>query len=129
MHARHVFKLVSPANTVVTLMSRPGAAEAADDGGAGGFGNNANLDDAFPVTFATGATVVAENMGAGLVSGDIVCQADGICAFDPNNGAAPPGDLTTFSGEASNGIWKLCVGDVTGGDTGAIDAVTLTITK
>jgi cysteine-rich repeat protein len=121
-----VFKLISPANTVVTLMSRPGYAEAADNGAPGGFGNGAGLSNAFPVTFLTGAPTSAESMGA---TGGTVCQTDGICSYNPNPGSATPGDLTTFAGQASNGTWKFCAGDTAGGDTGAINAVTLTILK
>lgn len=46
-----VFKVTSPANTVVTLLSRPGVAETSDDGTATG-GNNSNLLATFPVTSA-----------------------------------------------------------------------------
>jgi len=116
-----VIKLVSPAGTTVTLMSRPGFAETADDG-TGGPGTNADLVNASPVTFVQGAGTSAENMGS---SGAVVCQGDGICQYAPNNGAAPAGNLTTFAGQMSAGTWKLCVGDAEVGDVGSIDQVKL----
>jgi subtilisin-like proprotein convertase family protein len=116
-----VIKLVSPAGTTVTLMSRPGLAETADDG-TGAPGNNADLVNASPITFIQGATTSAESMGS---SGLVVCQGDGICQYAPNNGAAPAGNLTTFNGQTAAGTWKLCVGDAAPSDTGSIDQVKL----
>jgi len=45
-----VFKIVSPSNTTLSLLSRPGALEAADDG-TGGTGEGSNLIPSHPVTF------------------------------------------------------------------------------
>ncbi|MBV8761597.1 MAG: proprotein convertase P-domain-containing protein [Deltaproteobacteria bacterium] len=116
-----VIKLVSPAGTTVTLMSRPGFAETADDG-TGGPGTNADLVKAAPITFLQAATTSAENMGT---SGLVVCQGDGVCQYAPNNGAAPAGNLTSFNGQAAAGTWRLCVGDAEVADTGSIDQVKL----
>jgi cysteine-rich repeat protein len=122
-----VIKLVAPDATVVTLMSRPGAAEPADDGGAGGAGDSSNLVSAFPITFVTGAAVSAENMGNTITSAQNVCQNDNICSFAPANGAAAAGTLATFIGKPAAGTWKFCVGDSGLGDVGNIDKVTLTL--
>jgi subtilisin-like proprotein convertase family protein len=121
-----VVKLISPANTVVTLMSRPGVVEAADDGTAAG-GDSSNLVIGFPVTWKDGAAVSAENMGNTIANAGNVCQNDGICVFDPNAGAATPGKLAAFIGQAGPGTWKLCVGDGGLGDIGSIDQVKLVV--
>jgi subtilisin-like proprotein convertase family protein len=118
-------KLVSPANTVVTLMSRPGFAEAADDGS--DFSSaSANLVSSSPIDFFEGAFPSAEQMGNTLTTAQAVCRDDGLCAYAPNRGAAPGGNLTTFNGQTVAGSWKFCAGDSTMGDTGAIQQVRLT---
>jgi cysteine-rich repeat protein len=120
-----VLKLIAPDNTTVTLMSRPGLAETADDGtGCCGFASD--LVAASPVTFQMGAGTSAENMGS---AGVVVCQGDGICTYAPNAGAALPGTLNTFIGHTAAGTWKFCAGDGGTGDVGTIDRVTLTIGK
>ena len=117
-------KAVAPDNTVVTLASRPGLVEAGDNGTSpGGFGANALLAKAYPITFDTGAATSAEQMGA---NGGTVCQSNNICTFAPNAGSATAGTLAAFTGKPSTGAWKLCVGDGTSGDTGKIDRVTFT---
>jgi subtilisin-like proprotein convertase family protein len=121
-------KLVSPANTVVTLMSRPGVLEAADDG-SGGPGDESNLTSVSPITWVTGAATSAENMGISIGDAQAVCQADGICSFNPNAGAATPGNLASFNGQAFAGTWKFCAGDSGFADLGSIDRVTLTISR
>jgi cysteine-rich repeat protein len=119
-----VIKLVAPDGTIVTLMSRPGFFEAADDGTSGP-GNNADLVNAAPVMFFQGAGTVAESMGGGGSS--VVCQGDGICNYIPSKGAASGGDLNAFNGKTIAGTWRLCVGDSEVGDVGTIDQVKLTI--
>jgi cysteine-rich repeat protein len=121
-----VIKLISPANTVVTLMSRPGLVEFADDG-TSGVGEDSNLTSASPITFVQGAAASAENMGAGLTNGQTSCLSNAICEYSPNAGAATPLTLAAFNGQSSPGTWQLCVGDSGAVDTGTIDAVTLTI--
>jgi len=119
-----VIKAIAPDNTTVTLASRPGLTEAADDGAtAGGFGTGADLSKSFPITFVTGAAASAESMGVGI---GVVCQTDNVCQFAPNSGAATAGTLAAFNGKPSTGTWKLCIGDSTAGDPGKIDRVTLT---
>jgi cysteine-rich repeat protein len=122
-----VIKLISPANTVVTLLNRPGFAETADDGVETTVGGHANLSSAAPITFSESAGLSAEAMGTGFTSAEVVCVKDAVCSFLPNAGAATAGTLAAFNGQSSPGTWKLCVGDVNGLDTGSIDAVTLTL--
>ncbi len=125
-----VIKLIHPDNTVVTLMSRPGVVETADDGNdTAGVGDSSNLVKTHPITFQMGAAVSAENMGNTITSSGNVCQNDSICTFAPANGAAAPGDLNSFNGKPAAGTWQLCIGDGGSGDTGTIDVVTLTIGK
>lgn len=118
-----VFKLVSPANTVITLVSRPGGTELFDDGTELIF-NSGELVASSPITFVTGAATSAEQMG---VSTSVICLDNGICDFAPNNGAAPAGNLTTLNGQSAAGAWKFCAGDSAASDAGSIDKVVLTI--
>ena len=120
-----VIKLRSPDGTVVTLMSRPGFAETADDGN-GCCGNSSNLLAAFAITFYRFGVVSAENMGSSLMDSQVVSRDDGISVYRPNKGAASGGDLDTFIGKNINGTWTLFVGDAAVGDTGAIQQLTLT---
>jgi len=119
-------KLVSPANTVITLMSMPGVVEAADNG-ASITGDSSNLLLGFPITWKDGGPKSAELMGNTLTSAQVVCRDDAACIYDPNAGAAAPGKLNAFIGQAGPGTWKLCVGDSGVGDLGAIDQVKLVI--
>lgn len=119
-----VFKVVSPANTTTTLVSRPGVIESADDGTAVG-GNNSNLNAAFPITFVDGASNSGESLGSGLANSGVVCRDDAKCSYDPNAGAATAGKLAQFSGQALAGTWKFCGGDGGTGDTGSIQQVAL----
>jgi cysteine-rich repeat protein len=120
-----VIKLIGPGGSpiVVTLMSRPSIDEPADDGTRMN-GNDANLAVAFPIRFVDGAAVSAEDMGDGIGNRN-VCEADGICDFAPDPGAAAAGDLGRFVGGPASGAWRLCVGDAAGADVGAIDSVAL----
>lgn len=119
-------KLVSPANTVVTLMSLPGVIEAADDG-LSVTGDSSNLLAGFPLTWKDGGPKSAEQMGNGIGNGQVVCKDDFACVYDPNRGAAAPGKLSAFIGQPAGGTWRLCVGDGGSGDPGSIDQVKLVI--
>jgi hypothetical protein len=121
-------KLVSPSGTVITLMSQPGEAEAADDATAMG-GNLPGLSPGFPITFEAVGLDSAEDMGLGLAAGDTVCGTDGLCSYVPDPGACAPGSLDTLVGEPADGTWQLCVGDNLLGEGGTIDQVTLTLEK
>jgi hypothetical protein len=132
-------KLVSPAGQVVTLMSRPGATEVADNGTDQPYGSSDILVATSPITFNAAATVTAENMG--LAAGTIICQAaapgDGVCSYSPHPGAAAAGNFATFVGQPiGNGMlgtgtpanWQLCIGDSATPDAGTINSVTLNVT-
>ena len=122
-------KLVSPAGTIATLLSRPGFDELADDGD-GCCGNNTNLDISSPLVYASDAANDAELMGDDLATtDDVVCQDNGICNYFPNPGAAADsGDLSTiFDGEGATGDWQLCVGDSFAFDTGNLDSATVDV--
>ncbi len=119
-------KVVSPSGTVVTVLSRPGMVEL--DDGAGSAGDSSNLAVAFPLTYVNGGATDAELMGSTLTTSQVVCQNDGLCAYDPNPGAAvPAGDFSAFAGESAVGNWQVCFADSAGGDTGTVDQITLTI--
>lgn len=121
-----VVKLQNPgATTTVTLVSRPGLAEPADDG-SGCCGDSSDLVATSAVTFNDdGAAPSAETMGSTILGDQFVCQDDGICEYTPNNGAAPPGNLSAFDGQDGAGSWQLCIGDSAGGDVGNICSVAL----
>lgn len=120
-----VLKLVSPASTIVTLVSRPGFDDLADDG-TGGDGNGSDLVSIAPIVFIDAGPTSAENMGNGLSNTGTVCRDDGICTYDPNNGAASAGKLAAFIGQTMAGSWKFCAGDSAPGDVGAIQQIRLT---
>ena len=115
-------KLVSPAGTVNTLMSRPGVAEPSDDGdSSAGFGHSDDLQLSAPITISTSNGVFdAEQMG-GDGGDNVVCADDGECAFVPNPDTGPGGPLDSFfDGETAGGNWKLCVGDSASADSGHV---------
>jgi hypothetical protein len=120
------FKVVSPAGTVVTLVSLPGSLEAADNG-TGGSAESSDLVITSPITFSQLAVADAETMGNTIDGTQAVCEDDTICEFTPNAGAATAGTLASFAGESSVGNWQVCAGDSAAQDPGSIDAVTLSI--
>lgn len=112
------FKVLSPAGTVATVMSRPGLAEPADDGSdCCGTGDDILLTD--PVDFAAGNPTDAEDFAAG-----------GGSYFPNPDSAVDSGDLSTiFDNEETSGTWQFCAGDGAGGDTGNLGIPTFTITS
>ena len=120
-------KLVAPDGTVITLMSRPGFVESADDG-TGGAGDSSNLLNAFPITFHDGAGTSAELMGNSIGTSGAVCRDDATCTFAPANGAAPAGNLASLIGKSPTGTWNLSVGDSELGDLGTLDHWCLNLT-
>jgi len=120
-----VVKLVSPQSTTVTLMSRPGFIETADDG-TGGYGDNSNLLSSVPIEFVSSGPKSAESMGDTLSDAQVVCRDDAACGYAPDKGAAAQGNLSSFFGQTASGTWKLCVGDSGAGDSGVIQQVQLT---
>lgn len=109
-------KLESPAGTLVTLMSRPGLLEAADDG-TECCGFESDWDGSL-VRFADAAQVSAEAMG---VAGLAVCSEDDVCDYASAPGSAEGLGLADFEGEDPNGTWLCCVGDGAPGDVGTLD--------
>jgi subtilisin family serine protease/subtilisin-like proprotein convertase family protein len=125
-----VIKLRGPDGRILGLMSRPGAAEAADDGGAGTapFGASANMEVGHPVTFRDGGKKNAELMGNTLTTAEVVCRDDAACDYFPNPGSAA--GLTNFNGfvgAPAAGAWTLCVGDRAPGELGTFQAWTLAL--
>jgi hypothetical protein len=106
-------KLRNPDGTVLTLMSRPGAAETGDDGGGDLPGSAAAVDKAYPLTFEDGAAVSSENMGADMAAGVVCKNGAQICTYGPDAGMAggPTTFAGAFAGKAGVGDWTLCVGD------------------
>lgn len=117
-------KLVAPGGEVVTLVSRPGFAEPADDGESCS-GDSSNLAATSPLVFRTGGDKDAELMGDGLDSSGTICQDDGACSYAPNPGAAQGPGLAALAGTAAPGSWAVCVGDSCGGFTATLQAVRL----
>ena len=112
-------KLFTPTDSF-TLVSRPGTTEAADDGTGTGDNDTSNLVLASPITFSMAATPEAETMGNTIGITQAVCANDGICSFDPDNGASTLSeDLSILNGDVKNGTWSLCVADSVTGDGGA----------
>lgn len=125
-------KLVSPGGTTVTLVSRPGVLESADDGNdTAGFGENSNLAVANPLLYDDAAPNPAEQMGkvpSDLATGDTICAFSGSpCTYAPSPGAATAGNLGSLAGQNKVGNWQLCIGDSASADTGSLDGWTLTL--
>ncbi|PCC72771.1 hypothetical protein SAMN02745121_01888 [Nannocystis exedens] len=121
-------KLLSPAAETVTLVSRPGLAEAADDGD-GCSGDNSNLSAAAPLTFSLAGEKDAELMGDGLGTDEVICADDMACSYTPNPGAAIGPDLASLAGTAVPGEWQVCVGDSCGGFTATLQLARLRLTR
>lgn len=125
-------KLFSPGGTPITLVSRPGIVETADDGNdTAGFGENSNLAIANPLTYDDTAPNPSEQMGkvpSDLATGDIICAFAGSpCSYAPSPGAATAGNLGSLNGQSKVGNWSLCLGDSAAADTGTLDGWTLTL--
>ena len=117
-----VFKVFPPGGgTPVTLMSRPGFTEPADDG-TSCCGNSGDLLSANILTFNDqGGFPSAETIAA------VNPQAAG--SFTPNAGAATPGLLAAFNGlPANGGNFMVCVGDSGAADVGQLCSATMAFT-
>ncbi len=122
-------KLVSPGGTVLTLLSRPGFLEPADDG-TGCCGDSSDLGFAFRITYDDASLNDAELMGAGIFGADVVGDpANGSPNnYFPNPGTGPGVALSDFNGLNALGSWTLYIGDGALGDTGTLDFWSMTIT-
>lgn len=112
-------KVVSPSLEVLTLMSRPGYAEAADDGG-GCCGDSSDIQAISAVTFDDNGATDAEALGSTIAGDQFVCQDDGLCTYFPNPDTGPGTNFAQFFGQPAAGDWMVCVGDGAGGDIGEI---------
>jgi subtilisin-like proprotein convertase family protein len=124
-----VIKLRGPDNTLIALMSRPGYTEGADDGTGNNAGDQSGMTDTAPVDFDDAAATSAESMGSGP-PGQTVCQATGVCAYHPAQGAAPgPATLAAaFDGKSALGTWRICIGDADNNNNGTFQGWELRIT-
>lgn len=121
-------KVVSPGGMVLTLLSRPGFAELADDG-VGCCGDSSDLGFAFGITYDDASPNSAELMGSTIISGLIGDPANGSPDnYFPNPGAGPGVALSDFNGLNALGNWTLYIGDSVSADTGVLDRWSMTIT-
>ena len=122
------FRLQSPGAEQLTLVNRPGRVGT-------GAGASDDLVVATPIAYDDSAPsgTSAESMGAGCAG--II----GVTAGCPNNYIPAPDaadtpvggvgtNLAQFTGDASNGVWTLCVADSAAGDTGTLSSWSLTFT-
>ncbi len=119
-------KVVSPLGTVSTVQSRAGYAEPADDG-TGCCGDSSDLSASFPVTYDDGGATSAEDMGSTILGGDVACDTDGLCIYDPFPDTGLGVNLADFNDENGAGDWMICVGDSAAGDLGEICDASVTI--
>lgn len=125
-----VIKLYSPEGSVITVLSRAGFFEIADDG-SGISVEGSDLEAGAPITFAMDGPYSAETLGDGnnLNNAGVACKDDGRCEYEPNSGKALPGSLSDLAGESAPGTWEVCVGDAGSADKGAFVNVALKIRK
>lgn len=118
-------KLVSPSNSVLTLLNRPGST-AADDGTDAPNGDSSEWDGAVITFDDDNGDPTAEDMGNTIADAESVCTDDGVCAHVPApDGAAGLTNMAGFDGEDPRGTWQLCAADSAGGDVGTLEVATL----
>ena len=119
-----VIKLEGPAG-LMTLVSRPGLDEDADDG-LGCCGSSSDWVFGAAQTFMDGADILAEDMGdAGSPLAAQILQPTG---FYDGFGTPETALLGTYGGSSAVGDWTLYIGDSAGGDLGSVEAWTLHLT-
>jgi len=112
-----VIKVVAPNAAVLTLQSRAGFAESADDG-TGCCGDSSNYQAGSIINFVNGAATSAEDAGLTIPTGDFICATDGLCSYSPAPDMGPGTDFSDFNGMDSTGNWMVCIGDSVAGDEG-----------
>jgi len=110
-------KLQSPDGDILTLVSRPGLAETADDG-TGCCGLNADWLGS-TLTFTDLGAADAETMNVPFTG-----------TYYPNPGASahPTQTFASLFGGTMNGNWTLYAGDAAGGDLGTLNSWAIRIT-
>jgi subtilisin-like proprotein convertase family protein/subtilisin family serine protease len=120
-------KLQSPDGSILGLLSRPGYAEAADDG-SGCCGDSSDLAIAAPLSYGDAYSDDAETMGNTIGTSGVVCTDDGRCQYFANpDTVVGLADFAGFAGENASGDWQLCIGDSVTPDAGTFQSWTLTI--
>lgn len=129
-------KIVSPANKILSVLSRPGYdnGQPLKDDGVACCGDNSNLSALFPFTFSNDAVLSGKDMGKAPLGTDAtVCKDENPkidpCAFKPYPGLAPGKDFNDFKGVDAPGTWKVCIGDSGKGDLGKLVSLGLTIDR
>lgn len=112
-------KLQSPSGTVVTLVSRAGFAEAADDG-AGCCGDSSDLGPNNRVRFNDSVILSSETMGADAGAAAIIGLGTAFNGEFHTSGFQTTFSMSQFNGQNPVGDWTLYVGDGAGGDLGII---------
>jgi len=121
-----IIKVVSPANKIVTVLSRPGLNEPKDDYYEPN-GDSSKLVTTDPIAFFDGAPTDAEAMGNSIGGNQAACRDDLLCEYAPNPGAGPGKGLADFAGDNPVGAWRVCFADGDDNDQGVIDVVALLI--
>lgn len=123
-----VIKVFSPESSVITVLSRPGLGETADDGD-GISVEGSDLVAAAPINFLMSGEYDAETLGSMLGINGVICKDDGRCDYSPNHGKALAGDLSDLAGEVAPGVWQVCVGDAGSADEGTLVDAKLRVHK
>ena len=109
-------RVISPANTELTLFHRPGHPAAT-------FGDSSDLASGSIILFDGAAAVDPETMGSTIGAAQVVCLDDGVCSYLTNPDGEVGTNLAAFAGESVSGLWTVCVGDSAAGDTGSLEEV------
>jgi cysteine-rich repeat protein len=112
---------------VITLLSRPGAAGAPDDGSETPVGDGSNFNETHPITFrelGNGLGVLdgdaiwtpdvssnAEAVGSTLDGAGVICSDDKRCVYHPEPDVSGTFTLDALYLRPSAGTWSVCFGD------------------
>ena len=109
-------QVIAPNGNALTVLNRPGVPQLK-------YGDTSNFSASYPVTFTASGVVSAELMGHKIGGTSIVCKDDKDCTFVP----APDGDTGStissfegFAGTQSQGVWQVCVSDLSVNDVGRV---------